>query len=321
MCRMSRSLIRLVKLIAMLAAALGADRMHQAKAGDSQTTALPTYVRWVGDFDEMERRHLIRFIVPYSKTIFFIDKGEQFGTAAEWGDEFEKWINKGKKSQLDRIRIVFVPTPRDQLFAALNEGRGDIVAANLTITEDRLEKVDFTDPVLKNVHEILVTGPSAPAIEKPEDLSGKELYVRKSSSYYEHLVALNANFDAQNIEPIKLTAADENLEDEDLLEMVDAGLLPFVVVDDHVARIWAKMFKSITVRPDIVIHDKGTIAAALRKNSPLFKAVLNRFLKEGTVTDGFATWLRQSILHQGENGPAGLRARGYGAVQRACWLL
>ena len=291
MCRMSRSQIRLVKLIAMLAAALGADRIHQAKAGDSQTTALPTYVRWVGDFDEMERRHLIRFIVPYSKTIFFIDKGEQFGTAAEWGDEFEKWINKGKKSQLDRIRVVFVPTPRDQLFAALNEGRGDIVAANLTITEDRLEKVDFTDPVLKNVHEILVTGPSAPASEKPEDLSGKELYVRKSSSYYEHLVALNANFDAQNIEPIKLTAADENLEDEDLLEMVNAGLLPFVVVDDHVARIWAKMFKSITVRPDIVIHDKGTIAAALRKNSPLFKAVLNRFLKEKTVTDGFATWL------------------------------
>ena len=92
----SRSLIRLVKPISMLAAALGADRMHQANAGDSQTTALPTYVRWVGDFDEMERRHLIRFIVPYSKTIFFIDKGEQFGTAAEWGDEFEKWINKGK---------------------------------------------------------------------------------------------------------------------------------------------------------------------------------------------------------------------------------
>jgi membrane-bound lytic murein transglycosylase MltF len=292
MCRISRPLIRLVKLIAMLAAALGADRTHQAKAGDSPKTTLPTYVRQVGDFDEMERRHLIRFIVPYSKTIFFIDKGEQFGTAAEWGDEFEKWINKGKKSQLDRIRVVFVPTPRDQLFAALNEGHGDIVAANLTITEDRLGKVDFTDPVLKNVHEILVTGPSAPAIAKLEDLSGKELYVRKSSSYYEHLVALNANFDAQNIEPIKLTAADENLEDEDLLEMVGAGLLPFAVVDDHVAQIWAKIFKSITVRPDIVINDKGTIAAALRKNSPLFKAVLNRFLKERTVTDGFATWLR-----------------------------
>jgi Predicted soluble lytic transglycosylase fused to an ABC-type amino acid-binding protein len=120
---------------------------------------------------------------------------------------------------------------------------------------------------------------------------------------------------------IKLTAADENLEDEDLLEMVGAGLLPFAVVDDHVAQIWAKIFKSITVRPDIVINDKGTIAAALRKNSPLFKSVLNRFLKERTVTDGFATWLRQSILHQGENGPAGLRARGYGAFQRACWLL
>ena len=116
MCRMSRSLIRLVKLIAMLAAALGANRMDLAKAGDSSKTALPTYVRGVGDFDEMERRHLIRFIVPYSKTIFFIDKGEQLGTAAEWGDEFEKWINK--------LRQAFQVAPHKSLKKRAHEDQG-----------------------------------------------------------------------------------------------------------------------------------------------------------------------------------------------------
>ena len=129
----------------------------RANAEDGKT-ALPEYRTWIGDFDGMQKRRQIRIIVPYSKTIFFIDKGEQLGTAAEWGDEFDKWLNKGIKSELERIRIAFVPTPREQLLTALNDGRGDIVAANLTITPDRLQKVDFTIPALKDVHEILVSG-------------------------------------------------------------------------------------------------------------------------------------------------------------------
>jgi len=159
----------------------------RANAEDAKT-ALPEYRTWIGDFDGMQKRRRIRIIVPYSKTIFFIDKGEQLGTAAEWGDEFDKWLNKGIKSELERIRIAFVPTPREKLLTALNDGRGDIVAANLTITPDRLQKVDFTIPALKDVHEILVSGPSAPEIGKLEDLSGKELYIRETSSYYQHLL-------------------------------------------------------------------------------------------------------------------------------------
>ena len=116
---------------------------------------------------------------------------------------------------------------------------------------------------------------------------------RKSSSYYEHLVALNVNFAAQHLTPIKLTAADENLEDEDLLEMVNAGILPFTIVDDFKAQIWTKMFKSLRVRNDISINDDGAVAAAIRKNSPSLKAVLDRFIREKTVTYGFASWLRK----------------------------
>jgi membrane-bound lytic murein transglycosylase MltF len=264
-----------------------------ANAAEGKKTALPQYGAWVGDFDEIQKRRQIRMLVPYSKTIFFVDKGDQLGTAAEWGEELDKWLNKGIKSELQRIRVVFVPTPREQLLTALNEGRGDLVAANLTITKNGLEKVDFTIPAIKDVHEILVTGPSAPKISKLEDLSGKELYIRKTSSYYEHLVAINAKFASQKLEQIKLIAADENLEDEDILEMVNAGLLALTVVDDHVAQVWTKIFKSIKPRADIIINDDGGIAAAIRKNSPLLKAKLDTFLKEKTVTYGFASWLRK----------------------------
>lgn len=279
----------------MLAVGVGWISVPPRANAEDGKTALPEYRTWIGDFDGMQKRRQIRIIVPYSKTIFFIDKGEQLGTAAEWGDEFDKWLNKGIKSELERIRIAFVPTPREQLLTALNDGRGDIVAANLTITPDRLQKVDFTIPALKDVHEILVSGPSAPEIGKLEDLSGKELYIRKTSSYYQHLLAINDKFNSQKLEPIKLTAADENLEDEDILEMVNAGILPLTVVDGHVAQIWTKVFKSIKIRPDIVINDGGAIAAAIRQNSPLLKAKLDSFLKEKTVQDGFASWLRPAI--------------------------
>ena len=163
--------------------------------------------------------------MPYSKTIFFIDKGDQLGTAAEWGDELDKWLNKGRKLQLDQIQIDFVPTSRAGVITALNEGRGDVVLANVTITKDLLEKVDFTDLALKNVREILVTGPSAPTIGKVEDLSGEKIYVRRSSSYFEHLIALNEQFASQGLARLELIPADEELEDEDLLEMVNAGFI------------------------------------------------------------------------------------------------
>jgi membrane-bound lytic murein transglycosylase MltF len=281
-------------LFAALAGLCCAGQPTCVQAADDEKTALPAFAPWVGDFDGMQQRRQIRLIVPYSKTIFFIDKGDQLGTAAEWGDELDKWLNKGKKSQLDHIQIAFVPTPRAELITALNEGRGDVVLANLTITNDLLAKVDFTDPALQNVREVLVMGPSAPAIGKVEDLSGKKIYVRRSSSYFEHLIALNERFAAQGLKSIELTPAPEELEDEDLLEMVNAGIFLFTVVDDHVARVWSKLFQSIKVRTDIVINDKGAIAGAIRKNSPLLKATLNRFLQEKAAENAFANWLLYS---------------------------
>ena len=252
-------------MLAVVAVATGLlPAPRDASAAERGKTALPKLAVWTGDYDVMQRKRVIRVLVPYSKTIFFIDKGEQFGTAAEWGGEFEEWVNKGKKSEIERMRIAFVPTPRDKLLDWLNQGRGDVVAANLTITSDRLAVVDFTDPVLKKVREVLVTGPSAPDLASIEDLSGKEIYVRKSSSYYEHLLALNDEWRGRNLKPFKLTAADEKLEDEDLLEMVNAGILPFAVVDDYKALIWAKIFKSLKV---VTISSSATTAPWRRRSA------------------------------------------------------
>ena len=98
---------------------------------------------WAGDLDGMKDRRVVRILVPYSKTIYFIDKGEELGTAVELGEALSEWLNKGKAKEIDRIRIGFVPTPRDKLLTALNDGLGDVAAGNLTITPNRLQIVDF----------------------------------------------------------------------------------------------------------------------------------------------------------------------------------
>lgn len=248
---------------------------------------------WTGDLDGMKERRGIRILVPYSKTIFFLDKGEQLGTAVEAGEALGKWLNEGKKKELNRIRIVFIPTPRDKLFSALNAGLGDIAAGNLTVTPGRLKEVDFTKPLAENVREILVTGPTAPEISNIKNLAGQEIYVRKSSSYYEHLVALNEKFASERLAAIKLTLADESLEDEDLMEMVNAGLLPYVIVDDHKARLWTKVFTGLKLHEDVLVNEGGEIAWAIRKNSPLLKKELDAFVEKHRVGTNFGSILRK----------------------------
>jgi membrane-bound lytic murein transglycosylase MltF len=241
--------------------------------------------KWTGDFDGMVERHRIRVLVPYSKTFYFLDGGEQRGLTYEMLKQFETYLNKKIKKRILRIEIVVIPTKRDRLLPALVEGLGDIAAGNLTITQKRNKRVGFSTPYLDGVDEIVVSGPSAPPIKTIDDLSGKEIYVRKSSSYYESLKNLNDQFKKDGKKPMRLIMADEVLEDEDLLEMINAGLFPLIVIDNHKAEFWSQIFNDLTLHPDVKVRTGGQIAWAIRKNSPALKKAVDKFLvkhKKGT---------------------------------------
>ena len=124
-------------------------------------------------------------------------------------------------------------------------------------------------PVWRNVSEILVTGPGAPAIASAQDLSGKAVHVRTSSSYYESLAALNERLLAQGKAPVEVKAADEHIEDEGLLEMVQAGLIPAVVVDSHKAEFWAQIFENLdTARGHRAAHRRRHRLGVAQKTAP-----------------------------------------------------
>ncbi len=255
----------------------------------------PGFKPWAGDLDGMEERRLVRVLVPYSKTIYFIDGGQQLGTAVEFGTALEKWLNDKlvKKKPTDKINIAYVPVARGKLLDALVEGRGDMIAADLTVTPARQEVIDFSDPIASGVREVLVTGPAAPPVTSLDDLGGKEVYVRKTSSYYEHLTALNAERKAAGKPEIIVKDMDENLEDEDILEMVNAGLLPWAVADRFNALIWAEVFDDIKVQEDIVVSQGGDIAFGIRKDSPKLKEMLAGFVKQHKIGTTFGNILRK----------------------------
>ena len=243
---------------------------------------------WSGDFDGMLKRHFLRALVVSSKTQYYVVNGIQHGSSYEYLKAFEDWVNRkypAKEKNL-RFHIVFVPVARDQILARLTAGRGDLAVGTLTITPERLKIVDFSDPLATGVKEIAVTGPHSPELHSVEDLSAQEVFVPRSSSYWEHLEALNVKLRSQGKAIVKLRAAPEDLEDEDLLEMLNAGLVPVVVTNAYLPKIWAPFYTNIKPNPEVLLDDSGQIGWAMRKNSPKLMGAVNEFVKthkQGTV--------------------------------------
>jgi membrane-bound lytic murein transglycosylase MltF len=286
----TRFLASLAVALCFLAAETRGQSPAKGTAIKDQSASAPAGItarKWTGDLDGMIKRRVIRLLVTYSKTHYFVDRGTQRGLTYDFGRLFEEDLNKKLKNKNIRVHVVFVPVSRDDLIPGLLEGRGDIAAANLTITPERLKQVDFSDPVNRNISEIVVTGPGADPIASAEDLSGKEVFVQKTSSFYESLEKLNAEFAKTGKAPVKVRPAPENLETEDFLEMVNAGLVKITIADSQMAEFWKKMLPNIVLHPEAAIRTEAETAPMIRKDSPQLKQALNVFLArypEGSAT-------------------------------------
>jgi membrane-bound lytic murein transglycosylase MltF len=282
---------------ALLAAALVHAPAH-ARAGpiptpspthpaDGGARRLPTETKpWTGDFDGMLARRAIRVLVPYSRSLYFNDRGRERGIAADTLRGFESWLNKKYATQLGNrpLTVMIFPRTRERLLQDVADGLGDIAVGNLTVTESRLRVLDFvTDPNLPGVNEVVVTGPGSPGFASADDLAGRTVHVRRSSSYFESLGELNARLTSAGKPAVKLVLVPDPLEDEDMMEMLDAGILQTIVVDDWKARMWAQVLPRVRVNGQVVLRSSGRIGWGIRKGSPALSAEITAYLKaEGT---------------------------------------
>jgi len=290
-CRLAGSLAVLIwALVALIACSDGGDiaSIERNKASaDSPAIddVLPLPYReiwapWTGDLDGMTERRMIRVVAPYGGYMYYFDDGEPRGAAWELANRFEAYLNDELGRRNVRVFVIVIPLSRDQLIPALLDGHADLIAADLTTTDRRLENVDFTRPLLEGVNEVVVTGSAADDIETLDDLAGREIHVRASSSYYEHLIRFQETMRDKGLEPPDIVQVDELLESEDLLDLANTGMIDMTVLDDYKAEFWAGVFPNIEVREDLVIHEGGKIAWAVRKDSPDFLAKLNAFLRD-----------------------------------------
>jgi len=257
---------------------------------------------FTGDFDKMLKARTIRVLIPYSRTLYFNDKGRERGLTADHVRDFERWLNRKYANQLAKrpLTIFIIPTTRDNLLPDLAKGRGDIAAGNLTITDERKKLVDFVSntKTTGKISEVLVTGPKTPSISGVDDLAGKTIHVRKSSSYYESLVSLSKRLKSSGKAAVNITIVPDALEDEDMMEMVNAGLLKAIVVDDWKANLWAVVLPQLKVRSDIKLREQGTLGWAIRKGSPKLEAELrdfevNHIIKSKVIEKRLADYMRR----------------------------
>ena len=252
--------------------------------------------KWHGDIDALRERRYIRALVLYNKTNFFYDGPQPRGITYEALKEFEKFLNTKLNTGPQPIHLVFIPVTRPEALKRMKDGRGDLAASNFAIISEAQQYVDFSDPVRERAKEVVVTGPDAPTIASQDDLAGKEVFVRRTSRYWPNLERLNQRLRAEGKPPVVVKEADANLGDEDILDMVNAGLVPMTITDDLIAGFWAKVYDRISVHNEVSIADEDKIAWAVPKGTPQLLGLINEFVKDHKLGTSFGNTLLQKYL-------------------------
>jgi len=298
-------------LLSILGLSLGATAIIHAKPEDSRHIQKIESVKnkskplvkkilevHTDDLDEMLERKTIRVLVVNSKAFYGIDKGQKKGIYHDAIVSLEKQINKNYPNDNKHIKTKLIPIPvtREFLIPALNAGYGDIAMASNTITRRREEKIAFSNPFASGINEILVTNSSLEGINAFEDLAGKEVYVKPSMSYLDSLLQVSETLVYKGYDPIVIKALPEDLESEDILELVNDGLIGIAIMDDYKAKMWSVVYNNLDLHTDITFRENSELGLMLRKDNPLLLAELNSFIEKNSVGNSFAKVVTKKYL-------------------------
>lgn len=218
-----------------------------------------------------------------SSTGYFLYKGRPMG--------FEYELLKAFADAHDLDLEIKLVRDMDKLFNRLTSGEADIAAANLTITRDRMNLVNFTLPLLQT-RQVLVQRSvvrnkkikltsNNELIRNPLDLAGKKVYVRKHSSFFQRL----SNLSEETGNKIRIVEAPGHYETEMLISMVSRGEIDYTVADENIAMVNKTFYSNLDISTPISFPQE--IAWAVRKDSPGLHQVINDWLADFKKTRRF----------------------------------
>ncbi len=274
----------------------GLETVEAASAQQKTALVLPTdFGRFTGDWDAIVKRGVLRVLVIYNKAGFYYDRGRPRGAVVDAMTEFENIVNKKLKTKAKKFKVVFVSLPPGELLKALNDGVGDLICSAIIVTPEREKLVDFSIPIADNVKLVAVSQKGGTPLNAPDDLSGKEVFVNPVSVAKLELEKLNQQLKQSGKPEITVTSVDRNLTEDDLLEMVNAGLLPATVSASYRAQMWSQVLPNLAVS-SFALKDQGQVAWAMRKGSPQLKAVVDDFVKGHRIGTTFGNMMMSRYI-------------------------
>jgi membrane-bound lytic murein transglycosylase F len=213
-----------------------------------------------GDLDQIRHRGVLRVAMPNNSSSYFIYRGQALGYQYEMAQRLARSLGV-------RLQAV-APALHTDMFRLLEVGEVDLIAAVFTITPERQERVDFSEPLL-GVRETLVQPANALPITTRDALAGKAIHARRSSSYWTTL---------EQVAGVRLVAVDEALETETIMDRVAKGDIPLTVADSNILE------RFLTYRDDVqgslVLSEAKSLAYSIRKDAPNLLAAVNAFVSK-----------------------------------------
>jgi len=270
--------------------------LAKESANTSSKLVLPlSFQRRTSDLDTMLKQRNIRALVLLNPISFFYDKGQPRGITYEALEEFEKFVNNKFKTGTLKVKVTFIPLRPDQLASALEQGVGDLIAYGIVITSEREQRYAFV-PISDNVSQIVVTGPGKAQVQSFDDLVGTNIYVNPLTVNYERLKEINEERQKAGKPQLTIKDADKSLLEDDLVEMVNAGLIPATVMSDRRAKLWADVLPNVKPHLDIVVSSGAQIGWVVRRDNPQLLALLDEFLKDHREGTSFGNTLLRRYL-------------------------
>jgi len=258
---------------------------------------LPTgFGQRTGDLDEMVKGRTIRALVIINPVGFFYTAARPHGIQYEALQEFERFVNQKVKPGKLQVKVVFRPMRPDQLEPALNAGLGDIIAHGVVITPEREKRVAFSIPIQNDVSQVVVTGTALQNLSSFADLAGQPIYVNPVTTYYENLKRVSDEQQKAGKPALNIKEADKNLFDDDLIEMVNAGLIPATVTTRNRAELWAQVLPGVKSQSKLSVASEGRTAWAMRLNNPQFKQLVDEFVRDHAAGTAFGNTVLRRYL-------------------------